>query len=378
MTAFALRGATAITPDGPVAGATVSVADGLITAIAPGGAVQGAIDLHGGYLVPGFIDIQVNGGGGVLFNDDPSVASLRTIAETHRRFGTTAMLPTLISDTPEKVAAATDAVDQAIAAGVPGIVGLHIEGPYLNLAKRGVHNPAAIAPLDEAAMAVLTRPGRGKRLVTLAPELAPPGAIARLRAAGIVVCAGHSMASYEQTRDALAEGLDGFTHLFNAMTPLEGRAPGMVGAALEDRRSRFGLIADGEHVHPAAMRVAVAARGVDGVIFVTDAMPLVGSSATTFDLGHARVELRDSTLRDPDGRLAGSNLDMATAFANGLSMLGLGLTDAVRCTSGNAADFLGMQAERGRIRVGSRADLVHLDADFRVRKVWIGGALSDG
>ena len=378
MTAFSLCGALAITPDGPIEDAVVTIAEGRITGISRGGGAPGAVELGGGYIVPGFIDIQVNGGGGVLFNDNPSVATLRTIAEAHRRFGTTAMLPTLISDTPDKITAAIDAVDQAIASGVPGIIGIHIEGPYLNIAKRGVHDPDAIAPLDDAALAVLTRPGRGKRLVTLAPELAPSGTIERLRRAGIIVCAGHSMATYEQTRDALSEGLDGFTHLFNAMTPLEGRAPGMVGAALEDRRSRFGLIADGYHVHPAAMRVAVAARGVDGVMLVTDAMPLVGTGDTTFSLGHAKVELRDGTLRDPDGRLAGSNLDMASAFANCLSMLGLGLTETARCTSGNAADFLGMRGERGSIVVGSRADLVHLDDSFRPRKVWIGGVLSDG
>ena len=375
MTRFTLSGAAIVTPQGVRQNACLHVSAGRIAAIGdaeePG---QGdRIELAGGYLFPGFIDIQVNGGGGTLFNDDVSVAGVAAIAAAHRRFGTTALLPTLISDTPDKIAAAIAAVDRAIAEGVLGVIGVHLEGPYLNPAKRGIHDPARIAPWSEQACAMLTRPGRGKRIVTLAPELAPPGTIARLRATGVIVCAGHSMASYAETRAALDEGLDGFTHLFNAMTQFTAREPGMVGAALEDRHSRFGLIVDGHHVHPVALRVAIAARGIDGAMLVTDAMPPVGATMDAFRLGGRDIAAVDGVLRGPGGTLAGSLLDMASAVRNAHRMLGFDLVTAARLASGNVAAFLGLAEHCGAIMPGLAADLVHLDDDLAVRRVWIAG-----
>lgn len=377
MNEITLTGASIVTPEGIVERAALVVAEGRIKAI---GASCGApeVTLGGGYLVPGFIDIQVNGGGGVLFNDSVNVEAISTIAAAHLRCGTTTLMPTLISESDELITQAIMAIDAAIEAGVPGVVGLHIEGPYLNPARRGIHDATMIRPISDRAIEVLSASGLGKRMVTIAPEMAPAGTVARLREKGLIVCAGHSMANFEQTRAAIDQGLDGFTHLFNAMTQLGSREPGMVGAALDDRRSRFGLIADGHHVHPATMKIALAARGLDGVMLVTDAMPPVGTEPAAFHLGPVEVTPIDGRLIGPDGTLAGSLLDMGTAFRNAVTMLGLDLVGAARITSTNAAAFLGLAHERGAIAKGLRADLVHLDENLNVRSVWLGGERQDG
>ncbi len=334
-------------------------------------------ELGGGWLLPGFIDTQVNGGGDVLFNDSPTVDAIRTIAEAHRRYGTTGLLPTLISDRAPIVATAIAAGEDALAAGVPGVLGVHIEGPHLNPDKKGIHDAARFSVIDPDALARLTAPSRGRRVVTLAPELAPAGAVRALADAGILVCAGHSLADYDQTRAALSEGLAGFTHLFNAMTQFLSRDPGMVGAALEDRASHFGLIADGLHVHPAALRVALRARGVEGVMLVTDAMPPVGGERDRFTLMGQDIAVVDGTCRGPDGTLAGSALTMAQAFRNAIDLMGCDMVAASRMASGNPAAFLRLEQETGTIAPGLRADLVHLDDARRVTATWIAGARAD-
>lgn len=375
MTRSALSGAAILTPGGLVEGRALILDGDRIEGLAidiPDDCVR--IDLDGGVLVPGFIDTQVNGGGDVLFNDSPSVEGICAIGEAHRRFGTTGFLPTLISDDLEVVARAMDAVDAAIASRVPGVLGIHIEGPFLNAAKRGIHDSSKFRVIDEEAIALLARPSPGVRLVTLAPECAPPGAIRALVDAGVIVAAGHSMADYDQTRIALDEGLHGFTHLFNAMTQMESRAPGMVGAAMEDQNSHFGLIVDGHHVHPAALKIAIAARGIDGAMLVTDAMPPVGGKAPNFDLMGTAIHMEDGQITGPGGTLAGSALTMEQALRNAIDMLGLTLPAASRMASGNPAAFLRIDGTIGSIMPGLKADLAHLDADLRVTRTWIGGA----
>lgn len=372
MTGVILHNATVVTPQGERQ-TSLSLRNGEIAALGDEDGAGLRVDLGGGYLLPGFIDTQVNGGGGVLLNDEPTVAGIGAIAAAHRSFGTTGILPTLISDDLSVIEQAITATDEAIAQGVPGVLGLHIEGPFISAERRGIHAKQFMRPLDEAALALLTRKGEGVRLVTLAPECVAPGTIRRLREAGLIVAAGHSTATYEETRAALDEGLDGFTHLFNAMTQFQSRAPGMVGAALEDRRSRFGLIVDGQHVHPAALRVALAARGLNGGMLVTDAMPPAGTGMTRFDLQGRTITVADGSLRGEDGTLAGSALTMDLALRNAMEMLGLSLVDASRLASGNPAAFLGQQGRCGAIEPGLRADLVHLDAQYRVKQVWIGG-----
>jgi len=331
-------------------------------------------DLDGAMLLPGFIDVQVNGGGGVLFNDAPTVQTIRRIGAAHRRSGSTGFLPTLISDAVPVMRAALAAVEQALAEGVPGVLGIHLEGPYLSPARKGVHDPHHFHSPVAEELALLCAPHRGIRLLTLAPECVPTDSIAALAAAGVVVCAGHTAADYDTTRAALAAGMRGFTHLFNAMTPLGSREPGVVGAALEDAGSWCGLIVDGHHVHPASLRVAIAAKPRGKCMLVTDAMPPVGADDPAFVLNGETVTAQGGVCRTAQGVLAGSALDMAGAVRNVVQLLGLPLDEAVRMASTYPADFLGLGASHGRIAAGYRADLVAMDDDFRIRQSWIGGA----
>ena len=330
-------------------------------------------DLGGQLLLPGFIDSQVNGGGGVLFNDAPSVESIRAIGRAHRRFGTTGFLPTLISTDLDIMARAIAAVRGAIEAGVPGVLGIHIEGPYLSLARKGVHDPAKLRELDASALGLLTSLRGGRTLVTLAPEVTTPQIIEKLVAAGVVVSAGHTNATYAEISIALRHGLTGFTHLFNAMSQLTGREPGAVGAALEDPTSWCGIIVDGAHTDPVVLRIALRCKPHDRFMLVTDAMPSVGTNNDSFELQGRRITVSGSTCLDEDGRLAGSNIDMATCVRNAISMLGLSLPEAVRMASQGPAEFLGLAHDTGRIAPGLRADLALADEALNVLETWIAG-----
>ncbi|MDQ6648413.1 MAG: N-acetylglucosamine-6-phosphate deacetylase [Pseudomonadota bacterium] len=330
-------------------------------------------DLHGAMLLPGFIDVQVNGGGGVLFNDAPTVDAIRAIGAAHRQFGTTGFLPTLISDEVGVMQAALAAVEQALAEGVPGLLGIHLEGPYLAPARKGVHDSKFFHIPDDEDLARLTAPRRGVRLITLAPDQVSPKHIGELAAAGLIVCAGHTAADYDTTRAALAAGVRGFTHLFNAMTPFGSREPGVVGAALDDADSWCGIIVDGVHVHPASLRVAIAAKARGKMMLVTDAMPPVGSASPEYVLNGETIIVKDGVCQSAAGVLAGSALDMTTAVRNSVQMLGLPLEEAARMASTYPAEFLGLGATHGRIAVGYQADLVALDNDYRVARSWIAG-----
>lgn len=380
MTVQALSGARIVLADRVVGGQALLVDGTRIAGLsAPDALPEGCevLDLGGGWLLPGFIDTQVNGGGDVLFNDMPNIEGIRAIAAAHRRYGTTGLLPTLISDYPAVVEAAIEAGEAALDAGVSGVLGVHIEGPHLNPVKKGIHDQSRFSAIDDAVVARLTAPSTGRRIVTLAPELAPNGTVRALSDAGVLVCAGHSLADYDQTRAALSEGLVGFTHLFNAMTQFLSREPGMVGAALEDRASHFGLIVDGLHVHPAALRVALLARGIEGAMLVTDAMPPVGGQSNRFTLMDQDIAVVDGTCRGPDGTLAGSALTMSQALRNAMDMLGCDIIAASRMASGNPAKFLRLDNETGAIAPGLRADLVHLDDARQVRATWIAGERED-
>jgi N-acetylglucosamine-6-phosphate deacetylase len=333
-------------------------------------------DLGGALLLPGFIDTQVNGGGGVLFNDAPSVESIRAIGAAHRRFGTTGFLPTLISADLDVVARAIAAVRGALQAQVPGVLGIHIEGPFLNVARKGVHDPAKLRALGPSALGLLTSLGSGRTMVTLAPEMTTPQIIAELTAAGVLVSAGHTNASYAQIRTALAHGLRGFTHLFNAMSQLSGREPGTVGAALDDQRSWCGLILDGAHTDPVVLRIALRCKPHDRFMLVTDAMPSVGTREGSFELEGRRITVRGHACFDDNGRLAGSNIDMAASVRNAMAMLGLPLVQAVRMASEIPAAFLNLP-EHGRIAKGCRANLVLADDELNVLATWIEGQRSD-
>jgi N-acetylglucosamine-6-phosphate deacetylase len=331
-------------------------------------------DLGGGTLVPGFIDLQVNGGGGLLFNDAPTVRTIARIGAAHRGFGTTAFLPTLISDEPSVMAAAIEAVREAITAGVPGVLGIHLEGPYLNAQRKGVHREAVFSELDEEAEKLVSTFCGGKTLLTLAPERNSPGAMARLASAGVILASGHTAATYEQTRSALASGITGFTHLFNAMTPMSSREPGVVGAALEDENSWCGVIVDGHHVHPASLRVALAAKPPGKVFLVTDAMPSVGASEKTFQLNGETISVEQGRCTTQEGVLAGSDLDMLGAVRNCVDLLGLDWREAVRMASAYPAAFIGVDDQLGYIRPGYRASMLLLDENLELLDSWIDGA----
>ncbi|MGR4864941.1 N-acetylglucosamine-6-phosphate deacetylase [Caulobacter sp. LARHSG274] len=366
-----------LTPTGIVDGKAVVVRDGRIAdvvddAAAPAGAPRH--DLGGGLLVPGFIDTQVNGGGGVLFNDSPTVEAIAAIGAAHRPYGTTGFLPTLISDDLAVVDQAMRAAEQAIAAGVPGVLGVHIEGPFLNAKRKGIHDPSKFRVLDDQALALLSSLKRGKTLVTLAPETTTPDMVRRLTSAGVIVAAGHTNAAYGTVRKALNAGLTGFTHLFNAMSPLTSREPGVVGAALESQAAWCGIIVDGRHVDPTVLRIALRTRPLDRFMLVTDAMPTVGMIDKSFDLQGRHIRVVDGVCIDDHGTLAGSDLDMIGAVRNAMSMLGLSLEAAVGIASQAPAAFLGLADERGAIAPGQAADLVLLDDELQVRKTWIAGA----
>ncbi len=331
-------------------------------------------DLAGAYLLPGFIDCQVNGGGGVLFNNDPDIEALRRIGQAHRRFGTTGYLPTLISDDAAVMRRAIAAVREAIEQRMPGVLGIHLEGPYLAPARKGTHDAGKFRTTDAQEIELATSLDNGCTLITLAPEQVPATDIRALVARGAIVAAGHTAGTYEQIRAGLDAGVRGFTHLYNAMSALQGREPGAVGAALEDRDSWCGIIVDGVHVHPASLRVALAAKPRGKVFLVTDAMPPVGADDPSYALYGEIITARDGVVRNAAGALAGSALDMITAVRNAMSMLGISLEEAARMASTYPAAFLGLGRTHGRIAAGYRADLVALDAGLDVVATWIGGS----
>jgi N-acetylglucosamine-6-phosphate deacetylase len=372
---IALANARVLLDDGFADDRAVIVEGGRIAAIVPRSdrRAAGAHDLGGAYLLPGFVDCQVNGGGGALFNDDPGVPTIRTIAAAHRRFGTTTLLPTLISEDEGVIARAIDAVRKAIEARVPGVAGIHVEGPFINDARRGVHDASKIRELDSRDVALLSSLGVGRTLVTLAPEMVSAASLRQLVNAGVVLSAGHTDGTFEEVSAALRNGVRGVTHLFNAMSPMHHRAPGAAGAALADPDCWCGLIVDGHHVHPAVLKIALAARRDDRFMLVTDAMPCVGSDRDFFMLQGRRIQVRDGACIDENGTLAGAAIDMATAVRNCLGMLDLPLERAARMASLYPAQFLGLDDEIGRIAPGYRANLVALDARLHVANTWIDG-----
>ncbi|GAA0900784.1 N-acetylglucosamine-6-phosphate deacetylase [Rothia nasimurium] len=374
---LALVNGRVLTDNGFQSGFAVLVDDGTITGLAlpsdPRVRAAEKHDLGGRTLLPGFIDCQVNGGGGVLFNDEPTVDAIRRIGEAHAKFGTTGFLPTLISDDATVMAKAIDAVNEAVAQGVPGVLGIHLEGPFIAPERKGVHDPKKFRIANADDIAMVARRHGGVTLLTLAPERADDAVLRQLVENGVIVCAGHTAADYDTTVKALKLGVRGFTHLFNAMTPFTSREPGVVGAALDDEGSWCGLIADGHHVHPASLRVAIKAKARAKMILVTDAMPPVGSDDPNFVLKGETITARDGVCQTADGTLAGSALDMATAVRNTVEMVGVSHDEAARMAATYPAAFLGLDRTHGHIAAGYRADFVVADEDFSVAETWIGG-----
>ncbi len=351
----------------------LTITDGVISAIDQN---TNDVDIAvTGLVVPGYIDLQVNGGGGALFNDSPSVDKLKTIMTAHAKFGTTAMMPTLITDKVEIMEQAADAMAEAIAEKVPGIVGIHFEGPHLSLAKKGTHCAELIRPISDAEWQVLSRKDIGQVMVTLAPETVSQQDVARMAELSIKVCIGHTNADFSTAQKAVNAGATGFTHLFNAMSPLQGREPGVVGCALLNDNTQCGLIVDGHHVDYASCQLAIKAKPAGGIFLVTDAMPPVGTDMKEFPLYDRTVYVENGKLTSTTGELAGSSLDMATAVKNTHLGLKVPLDESLRMASLYPAQFLYGQHEnvRGELKAGMQADMVILNDDFSVLETWVGG-----
>ena len=357
--------------------AAVLVRDGRIVGIGSAGEVPASWPQTrlpaGAFVAPGFIDLQVNGGGGVLLNDQPTVVAMRAIARAHRRYGTTACLPTLITDTREQLRTAIAAARSI--AGQDGVLGLHLEGPFISPRRPGVHRPDRIAKPDTGDLAELCElASAGRSLVTLAPECVPDGFVRKLASSGVRVSIGHSEASAAVAMQAVSDGATGVTHLFNAMRALSARDPGIIGVALAEDRLTAGLIVDGFHIDPVSVRAAFAAKGSNRIALVTDAMPTVGTSLDRFELVGRTIRLVNGRLSTEEGTLAGAHLDMASAVRNAVSLAHIPLDHALRAASLTPARFLGLDNERGILIPGARADLVALTQELGVIATWVDGS----
>lgn len=359
-------------------GYSLVIEGGLVVAIAPDSEVpDGACErLSGGILAPGFLDLQVNGGGGVMLGDVPSVEGIARICAAHRALGSLHITPTLITDTPETTAKVLAAGIAAGRAGVPGFAGLHLEGPHLDPRRKGAHDPARIRPMTEEDLGLLCRAAADlpALMVTLAPEAATPEQIARLAEAGVVVSLGHSDTALEPARAAFVAGARCVTHLFNAMSQLGSREPGLVGAALDAPAVYAGLIADGIHVAPETLRAAIAAkRGADRLFLVSDAMAAAGTEMAEFSLGGRPIYRRDGRLTLADGTLAGADITLPAAVKILVQLVGRPIDEALRMVTTIPAACIGAEDHLGRLAIGRAADLVQLSDDLELVRVWAAG-----
>ncbi|MER8952592.1 N-acetylglucosamine-6-phosphate deacetylase [Mesorhizobium sp. M0833] len=377
---FALTGARIFDGDDWHDNAALVVRDGLVEAIVAAGAIPSnvaRIETGGGMLAPGFVDLQVNGGGGVMLNDHPDVASIETICRAHAPFGTTALLPTLITDTSEITAAAVAAGAEAARRKMPGFLGLHLEGPHLSIARKGAHDPALIRPMlgPDQAMLIAARKNLPVLLTTVAPESVEPGQVSALSKAGIVVSIGHSDTGYATARAFAEAGATVVTHLLNAMSQIGNREPGLAGAAIDTGTFYAGIIADGIHVDPATMAIALRAKqGPGKILLVTDAMATIGTDMTSFTLNGRTIHRKDGRLTLADGTLAGADLDMISAVRFMHRVVGLDLDEALRMASLYPAQAIGQSHRLGRFAKGTDANIVSLSDDLDIKSVWIDGA----
>jgi N-acetylglucosamine-6-phosphate deacetylase len=360
-------------------GSALIARNGIVEDIVAEGAVPAdaaVLRLDGGFLVPGFVDLQVNGGGGIMLNDRQDVEAIRTICNAHARFGTTALLPTLITDTPAVTEGAIEAGVEAARQRVPGFLGLHLEGPHLSIARKGAHDPALIRPMEDTDETRLIEARRKlpALLTTVAPESVTPGQIGRLVKAGVVVSLGHSDTTRRDAAAMAAAGASMVTHLFNAMSQIGNREPGLAGAALDTGKLNAGLIADGIHVDPATIGIAIRSKKGPGRIFlVTDAMATIGTDLQSFPLNGRTITRANGRLTLENGTLAGADLDMISAVRFIHHTIGVPLEEALRMASLYPADAMGVGGRHGRLARGTFANFVHLSDALEVEGVWIEG-----
>lgn len=347
---------------------TLTIENGSITSIDASGPSD---DIKPGLLVPGFIDVQVNGGGGFLFNDSPTVKTIESIGLAHSQYGTTGWLPTLVTDSYEKMLNSANAVAEYLLSDRQDVLGIHFEGPFLSTKKKGVHSQKLIRTLSDVDMALLTRNDIGKVLLTVAPENVEPSQIKELVNSGVIVSLGHSNGTYAQASAAIEAGATGFTHLFNAMSAFTSREPGVVGTALASKETFSGIILDGIHVHPTSAKIAYGSK--TDLMLVTDAMPPVGTDATEFQFFGQSITRKDNRLTDGEGRLAGSTLDMLTAVLNAAVMFEIDFQAAVDLASINPAKFLGIETDYGKVASGYQANLLLINDSKEIESSWIEG-----
>jgi N-acetylglucosamine-6-phosphate deacetylase len=355
----------------------VVIENGLVSQLLPNNQLSTAIEtttVNVGTVAPGFIDLQVNGGGGVMLSDKPCRESVDIMTAAHRLGGTTSMMPTALSETIDNQNACVTAVRMAREQGNHGVLGIHLEGPFFDSEKRGAHAANMIRTLTEDDIAWLGSLTDLRLIVTLAPEHTQPGQIQSLTAAGIHVFAGHTNANYEQLSAAAQQGLRGITHLFNAMSPLTGREPGAVGAALDNDQLWVGVIADNHHVHPVNIRLAQKIKPRGKLFLVTDAMATVGCADKTFEMYGEKIQEKEGKLINRDGVLAGSAITMMDAVRIANTVAGIPLEETLRMAAAYPAGLLRCDKQLGFIRPGYRADMVHFDEDFKVYNTWVAGA----
>ncbi|MCG7637760.1 N-acetylglucosamine-6-phosphate deacetylase [Alteromonas sp. CNT1-28] len=352
----------------------ITVSDGVISSLdIENGAKEVKIS---GTLAPGFVDLQVNGGGGLLFNHFPTLSTLEKMISAHSRYGTTSMLPTVITSDISTIRRAADAVSEAISKKLPGVIGIHFEGPHISAAKKGIHDASQIRELSDEEMAIYSRQDLGYRLLTVAPENVSSRQIHQLKECGVKVCIGHSGSTYQRAMSAISAGATGFTHLFNAMSPLTSREPGVVGAALTADSCWCGIIMDGLHVHEATANIALKCKPKGKLFLVTDAMSTIGSNQSCFELDGREITLSDGALTDASGTLAGSALDMVTAVNNSISALGMDVGEALRMASRYPGNFLDENNEFGTLMPGKQANFTQLithQGRLQVQHSWING-----
>lgn len=372
----AITGAKVFTGERTLTGYAVVIDKDQVLSVTPEDQLPANIDkiaVAGGTLCPGFIDVQVNGGGGVLLNNAPTVDSLKQMVQGHRQFGTTGMMPTMISDTADVVKQGVQAVETAISEGVDVILGIHVEGPFFNPARRGAHLEAHIRTIEDDDVTWPSMLPSGKFIYTIAPEMTTPERITQLLQTGAKVSIGHTGANYDDVKTALDLGVDGFTHLFNAMTPMQGREPGVVGAAIESQEAWVGIIVDGYHVHPASLKSAIAAKPVGKAVLVTDAMATIGAEEKSFQIYDETIYEKEGKLVNAEGNLAGSAISMIDAVKNATTMLDLSLEEAIRMASLYPAQYLGLGDQYGLLKSGYKANMVHFDDEFNVTSTWVSG-----
>lgn len=350
-------------------GHSLGVADGQTLTIIDNAALPSSADvihLDGGVLTPGFVELQANGGGGVLFNDHPTLEGIQTILKAHRQFGTVAMLPTFITDTPDRLAQAMQAIREGIAQGVKGLIGGHFEGPFINVGKKGTHQPDFIRTPNSNDYDLYNATGLGNSLVTLAPECVPQDFIRHLSHQGFCINAGHTLASKDDMLNASQVGLGGVTHLYNAMPPLQGRNPAVIGSAA-NLGLYCGIIADGIHSDAFSLHVAYRLMGKERLMLVTDSMHTIGApEIESFTLTGQTIFVKGDRLVNENGSLAGAHITMIQSVHNAIKLMQVSLCEALHMAVTTPATYIGRH-DLSRITQRSLTDILYLDDGLQIK-----------